>query len=313
MRLIDIKQNIDIAKASFNPSFTVSNNNYYIGNILETKKAIDALIKVHILSTNQNDLENKFLNVFQSSFTDTVFVSSTQHSSFETISIRIRNVIDAFSLWIDDYITTDENDTTINIKLPQIHVLSDLSDVVILLEKSLNGISTINGGGEVKVEQLDHGSLWIIIAVCSTQIVKAMVTAINSALDIAKKKIELDQAKEILKRTKMENDAIENLIKIQKNVIEQMIEEQVRSIKYKKPEDANGLTEAEQKNRYAKSLTELTKLIAAGTEFHPALCASSEIQDSFPDFKQIAHREPLVELPHQEKNDKYKNKGKQPS
>lgn len=65
----------------------------------------------------------------------------------------------------------------------------DLSEKISLLEKSLNGISTINGGSEVKVEQLDHGSLWIIIAVCSTQIVKALIIAINSALDIAKKRL----------------------------------------------------------------------------------------------------------------------------
>ena len=130
----------------------------------------------------------------------------------------------------------------------------------------------------MKVEQLDHGSLWIIIAVCSTQIVKALIIAINSALDIAKKKIELDQAKEILKRTQMENGAIENLINIQEKVIEQLIQEQVESAKYKKPEDANGLTEAEQKNRYTKSLTELTK--------------------------QLERQSPLPELPRQEKDDK---------
>ena len=217
-------------------------------------------------------------------------------------------MITTLSLWLNDYLTTDETDTTINIKLPSVSGLSDFSEVINLLEKSLNGISTINGGGEIKVEQLDHGSLWIIIAVCSTQIVKAMVAAINCAHDIAKKKIELDQAKEILKRTQMENGAIENLINIQEKVIEQLIQEQVESTKYKKPEDANGLTEAEQKNRYTKSLTELTKLIVAGTEFHPALCASSEIQDSFPNFKQLERQGPLPELPRQEKDDKNNTK-----
>lgn len=303
MRLIDIKQNIDIAKKSFNPTFPASNGNYYVSNILETKKGIDALIKAHILPTHGTD-EEEFLNVIQSAFTDTVFVSSSQQSSFVNFSNRLKFLIATFSIWIDGYITTDEKDTTINIKLPQINGLSDLSEKISLLEKSLNGISTINGGSEVKVEQLDHGSLWIIIAVCSTQIVKALIIAINSALDIAKKKIELDQAKEILKRTQMENGAIENLINIQEKVIEQLIQEQVESTKYKKPEDANGLTEAEQKNRYTKSLTELTKLIVAGTEFYPALCASSEIQDSFPSFKQLERQGPLPELPRQEKDDK---------
>ena len=307
MRLIDIKQNIDIAKEFFTPSFPNSNGNYYVDNILKTKKAIEALIKIHILPTNVED-EKVFIDVIQSAFTNRIIVNSSQQSDFIKVSTKIRYMITTLSLWLNDYLTTDETDTTINIKLPSVSGLSDFSEIINLLEKSLNGISTINGGGELKVEQLDHGSLWIIIAVCSTQIVKAMVTAINCALDIAKKKIELDQAKEILKRTQMENGAIENLINIQEKVIEQLIQEQVESTKYKKPEDANGLTEAEQKNRYTKSLTELTKLIVAGTEFHPALCTSSEIQDSFPNFKQLEHQGPLPELPRQEKDDKNNTK-----
>lgn len=300
MRLIDIKQYIDTANEFYNPSFPASNGNYYIDGVLNTKVAINALIKSCILPVATE--EQEFLDVILSSFTDRVIVDSSQQASFAKVSAKIRFMINAFSCWLNGYLTTDETDTTINIKLPQLNGLSDLSEVVMLLEKSLNGISTINGGSEVKVEQLDHGSLWVIIAVCSPQIVKAIVAAINGALDIAKKNIELEQAKEILRRAKMENDAIENLMKMQKSVIEQLIEEQANNTEYKQPENANGLTEAEQRNRYAKSLGELTKLIVAGTEFHPALCASSEIQQIFPNFKQIVHRGSLTELPRQKKD-----------
>ena len=166
MRLIDIKQNIDIAKEFFTPSFPNSNGNYYVDNILKTKKAIEALIKIHILPTNVED-EKVFIDVIQSAFTNRIIVNSSQQSDFIKVSTKIRYMITTLSLWLNDYLTTDETDTTINIKLPSVSGLSDFSEIINLLEKSLNGISTINGGGEIKVEQLDHGSLWIIIAVCS--------------------------------------------------------------------------------------------------------------------------------------------------
>lgn len=63
---------------------------------------------------------------------------------------------------------------TINIKLPQTNELREFSITIDLLERALSEISIINGGGEIKIEQLDHGSLWIIISVCSMQIVKAI-------------------------------------------------------------------------------------------------------------------------------------------
>lgn len=307
MRLIDIKQRITIAYDNFDLKLSSSNGNYYVDNVLKSKKAINALVECGILPSNYGK-EQLLLDAIQSSFTDRILVDSNTYNIFVSISKHISYMLNCLHGWIDEYVKTEETDTTLNIKLPSVNGFSDFSEIVSLLEKSLNGISTINGGSEIKIEQLDHGSLWIIIAVCSTKIVKAMVTAINSALDIAKKKIELDQAKEILRRTQMENDAIENLMNIQKKVIEQLIQEQVENTKYEKPEDANGLTEAEQKNRYTKSLTELTKLIVAGTEFHPALCASSEIQDSFPNFKQLERHGSLTELPRQEKDDKDNNK-----
>lgn len=306
MRLIDIKKYINIAYNNFDLKFSVSDN-YYIDNILQSKIAINALIESKILPSGYEN-EESLLNIIQSSFTDKIRVNSSIYSTYETISKHIFYMINCLHGWIDEYVKTEETDTTLNIKLPPINDLSDLSDTISLLEKSLNSISTINGGGKIKVEQLDHGSLWVIIAACSQNILVAIIAAINSALDIAKKKIELDQAKEILKRTKIENDAIENLVKLQKHVIAQLIEEQAENTNYKIPEEANGLTEGEQKNRYKKSLEELTQLIAAGTEFHPALCASSEIQNSFPDFKQIVHQGPLTELPREEKGDKNNTK-----
>ena len=137
MRLIDIKQNIDIAKEFFTPSFPSSNGNYYVDNVLKTKKAIEALIKIHILPTNVED-EKVFIDVIQSAFTNRIIVNSSQQSDFIKVSTKIRYMITTLSLWLNDYLTTDETDTSINIKLPSVSGLSDFSEVINLLEKSFN-------------------------------------------------------------------------------------------------------------------------------------------------------------------------------
>ena len=74
-------ENIDIAKEFFTPSFPSSNGNYYVDNVLKTKKAIEALIKIHILPTNVED-EKVFIDVIQSAFTNRIIVNSSQQSDF---------------------------------------------------------------------------------------------------------------------------------------------------------------------------------------------------------------------------------------
>lgn len=176
--------------------------------------------------------------------------------------------------WINNYVTTEETEKTINIKLPQTNELREFSITIDLLERALSEISIINGGGEIKIEQLDHGSLWIIISVCSMQIVKAISKATNAALDIAKKKVELDLMKETLKRSKIETQAIESYVKLQETIINQLLQEYSEQLEDQKEEDSNGLAKAERRNRYKKALDELTTLISAGAEFHPSLTAA---------------------------------------
>ena len=49
MRLLDIKRYINIAYENFDPKFSTSGSYYYLDNILQTKKAIKALLDSGIL------------------------------------------------------------------------------------------------------------------------------------------------------------------------------------------------------------------------------------------------------------------------
>ena len=138
------------------------------------------------------DSDDDLLAQINASITNRFILNGIQNEAYKTLFDRLSYSIVMLHQWINNYVTTEETEKTINIKLPQTNELREFSITIDLLERTLSEISIINGGGEIKIEQLDHGSLWIIISVCSMQIVKAISKAANAALDIAKKKVELD-------------------------------------------------------------------------------------------------------------------------
>ena len=288
MRLVDIKRSINIAFENFHPKFSSNNTGtYYIDDIQKVKVAIRELDHIGFLHIK-----------------DSFILNGIQNEAYKTLFDRLSYSIVMLHQWINNYVTTEETEKTINIKLPQTNELREFSITIDLLERALSEISIINGGGEIKIEQLDHGSLWIIISVCSMQIVKAISKAANAALDIAKKKVELDLMKETLKRSKIETQAIESYVKLQKTIINQLLQEYSEQLEDQKEEDSNGLAKAERRNRYKKALDELTTLISAGAEFHPSLTAAQEIIDEFPKFDhQVEFKTPIADLPRNKEDD----------
>lgn len=312
MRLIELKSKIDFAYENFDLKLSNSNGSYFIENVLKCKDAIGALIDSHILPSGY-EKEDVFISIIQSSFTSRIIVDNATYNSFLAISNRIKYMLGCLHGWMTKYIDSEETDTTINIKLPKLKKLEDFSIIINLLESSLNEISKIHGGNEVVIERVDHGSIWIAVAVGTA--FKFIVKALKDAFDIAQKKVELDQAKELLKRTKLENKAIENFSAVQEAFTNALLDEYSSKITAKDEKEVNGLTKSERTMRYKKALKELTQLISSGTEFHPALLASQEIINAFPKFHdQIALKAPIAELPRnndKEVNDSEKIKDKE--
>lgn len=310
MRLTDIKRQLFIAEEKFKPQFSNDSYGYYIKNVLSTKDALRILKDCGFFPVSGYDFSEQFYQIISSSFTDRIIVDSNQYKNFSIASDRIKYMIVSLCGWLSGYITDEEDENTISIKLPNIDYISDLSLVIDMLEKSLSSISVINGGGEIKVKQVEHGSIWVVIAVCSVRIVKAIAVAVNSALDIAKKKVELDLAKETLRKSQIENQALENLVSLQKELIRKLIEEESNNLEDVSSEEANGLTSSERRNRYRKALSELTDLVMSGTEFHPAVSASRDIIEQFPNFTKqgIVLKSPVAKLPRNNEIEKYDTK-----
>lgn len=308
MRLIDIKRSVNIAFGNFEIKNDSSNGNYYIRNIQKLKIALTELSKIQFIVLENQEIYRLITN----SVTDVLIMDGNQYNKHNDVLVKLQFSIYLLHNWINIYVPTEETDEKIiNIKLPNIDDLGSLSMTVSLLEESLSAISTINGGEVVRVKQLDHGSLWIIIAVCSIRIVKAIGKAAEIALEIAKKKVELDNAKEAVRRAKIQNDMIESLNKMHQAAINQILDEKATELGDEEVQSETGLSKTERIGRYKKVLKELTMLISAGTEFHPALLASQEIIDEFPNFKnQLEVKSAIAQLSNNDDSENKVNENK---
>lgn len=292
MRLIELKKSIDFAYENYSYEIqeTANSNTKQFLNIDKVRIVLRELVKVGLI----DELDDNY-NFLLSLYSDKVLVDINKHPRILTQMSELKATIALLHSWLEKYITTEETDTTINIKLPQVTKLRDLSVLINLLESSFNQISEINDKEEVKVERLDHGSLWVVVSVGAA--IKVIAKAINDALDIAKKKVELDQTKELLRRSKLENSSIERFVEMQQKVIEELLTDYSSKVEDSEKE-VKGLSVSERQMRYKKALKELTQLICAGTEFHPSLLASQEVLDSFPKYEnQITFKAPIGELP----------------
>lgn len=293
MRLIELKKSIDFAydNYSYDIQETSSSNTKQFSNMDNVRIVLEELVKVGLV--DESDSNYSFL---LSLYSDKVLVDINKHPRILTQMSELKASITLLHNWLEKYVVVEETDTSINIKLPELKKLEYFSTIIDLLENSLNEISRIHGGSEIIIERVDHGSIWIVVAVGTA--FKFITKAIKDAFDIAQKKVELDQAKELLKRTKLENKAIENFSLAQEAAIEVLLDDYSSQITAKDEKDANGLSKEERRMRYKKALKELTQLIGSGTEFHPALLASQEVIDSFPKFQnQISLKAPIAELP----------------
>lgn len=127
MRLIDIKRSINIAFENFHPKFSSNNTNntYYIDDIQKVKVAIRELD--HIGFLHIKDSNDDLLAQINASITNRFILNGTQNEAYKTLFDKLSYSIVMLHQWINNYVTTEETETTINIKLPQIDNLKDFA------------------------------------------------------------------------------------------------------------------------------------------------------------------------------------------
>ena len=300
MRLLDIKRYINIAYENFEPKFSNNGNYYYLDNILQTKKAIMALHDSGIM----NYTDSAFSAQIATSLTDRFILEVRQYNIFRSESTNIKYVINVMYKWLGEYVPTEETETIINIKLPQINTLSDFAASAGCIKKALSQLIP-EVGGNINVKQLDHGSYWLIIDVGTIEAVALVGALAAAAYRIAVKIISIRKSIEELKSIRLDNQLKELQIE-EKEYIKAKAKEEAERINQEqfgntKDEDPANFNERD--GRISVSIEEFVKIIRAGGEIHQSLEAPKTVSELYPQYNTSLSFTPIALLSGQEKND----------
>lgn len=177
----------------------------------------------------------------------------------------------------------NENINSINIKLPQINDFDELSKVSRELHISLTQVLYNEEiKGETKIVSVQNGSIWFNVYVGETAVIVAASIAWAAAV-IYKKIQEGKLLEQQVRALQVKNESLEDVLKAQKNETNLMIQaesEHIQSEHFK-------LNAADNIERIKNSISVFADLIGKGAEIHPALVATENISNLFPDVSKL--------------------------
>lgn len=278
MRLLDIKRNICIAYEEFEYTQDTYNSLYRINNIQGIKLALQEMQKSGFYKREQSALIENIL----SSHSDYMLFNADQINYAINELKRIKGTIETFYYWVKEYLSDDEDDTTINIKLPTLCKIDDLTKASTIINKALSqSVSEI--GGEVKIKHLDYGSSWIIITLGTALAANLAVTLANAAFTIAQKYFGIKMMQQQYERYNMGTEILRTV----KEANEKIIAVEIRTLAENVEKEFYPESDNERIERIRVSISEMAKLIELGGEVHPSLIAASNNEIKSPDYKSL--------------------------
>lgn len=273
MRLIDIKRSINIAFENFHPKFSSNNTGiYYIDDIQKLKVAIRELN--HIGFLHIKDSNDDLLAEINASITNRFILNAGQNEAYKTLFDKLSYSIVMLHQWINNYVTTEETEETINIKLPKINSIEDILKSCTIINKSLS-LVVAEIGGNVTVKQFDYGSSWIIVSAGTGIAAGLIMTIAKTAFYLAKKYYGIKLMTREYERYKMANEMIKSLKETNEMIIKDELAKLAEEVEKKYyPESDN-----QRLGRIRVAIMEMHKLIELGGEVHPALILKESKDD----------------------------------
>lgn len=283
MRLLDIKRNINIAYENFNPVYTNGNAaSYYLDNVLNLKKAIQALYDSNILVFSETEIN--IYSLIMSSITDCLILDGNQYTLFKRELEKLNYTISVLHSWINRYVPTEETDDIINIKLPAIQNMSLLTKSCSIIDKALTQ-SVSEFGGEVKFKQLDYGSSWITLSVATSAAAAFVMGLAKVTFYIIKKYYNIKLMQKEYERYGMVNDMLKTLKEYNEQIIKEEINKKAQEVEKEYYKDQP--SDPERVGRLRNSINELIKLIELGGEIHPSALLEESTENKI-DYKLLS-------------------------
>lgn len=195
----------------------------------------------------------------------------------ETLLESVKGILSLLEAQIVD--TVEEN--TIDVKFIKIDDLDELEKVAGLLKRSF-AIPAYELDGKITVENLEKGSIWIILGVISASsiLMKMCANLIWAAVVVNNRYEETKITQEHVRTIKLKNDLIEAIVEHQKQHLDSFKESEATAI-------ANEFIPnptPEKIQQLKMSIESISLLIDKGAQFYPSIKAPEEVKQLFPDF-----------------------------
>lgn len=181
-------------------------------------------------------------------------------------------------------ISPEENKDSVSIKLPNVNDFEDLSRFSSDFQKVLSQ-SIINEeiGGKIEISNVENGSIWLDVFLGTSAAVTLVGGLAWSGAVIFKKIQEGRILEKQVQALDIKNEGLKEIQEKQKIQLDQLIEMEAKHLfdenfKEKSPE---------QVERLKHSVKLMAELLDKGAEVHPALQAPENVNNLFPDFKNI--------------------------
>ncbi|GAB3881492.1 hypothetical protein [Spirosoma agri] len=177
---------------------------------------------------------------------------------------------------------TEATEESLDVELKHIDSLEELEKAANLLRRSFN-TPVLEIGGQVTVEKVDSGSVWITLGIIGAagMALKLCANLIWAAVAIQNKAREGKVFIEHARTLEIKNDYLEMLIEAERKKIQLIEEGEAQHIisMYMADKDSPNLN-----NNMRGSIEAIGALIEKGAQFYPSIKASDEIKPLFPDF-----------------------------
>lgn len=294
MKLSTIKSTIDklLPKLQSLPRANIGQTTARITGLIDFKNAINELSDLElfddeIVALSNTPVMHKNSNVVEVN-------QSQERQFFESVNLLVKSM-SYLSKSIEKVLDIQENadDNSVFVKLPNTKNLEELSKDIEVFNKifSLTILdSKING--EVTLQNVEPGSIWLKIFVRSTMAVSFIGGLAWSSAVVYKKVQEAKLIEQIVNQKKLETEQKEAALKASKLLIDLMIEAEAENL-YHTYYDS-GEFDHEQLERIKVSIKMLSEEIYKGAEINPALTAPEEVSNLFPDMKALPSLESKI-------------------
>ena len=281
MRLIDIKQciNIEFDNLDFKVSEIGGGNSKRYG-VQKFRIVLLQLSKAGFVRREDFKFYDDIVNAVN---TDSLTYPSSNYIG--DYIVKISYLVKLLHYWINEFLPVEQDDETVNIKLPKINNFDVLNKVANELRLAFSSVISEYEGGKIEIVQFDHGSFWCVIKV-GTALLLFTGLAWAGAV-VAKKTIECRSAYEVYRNASARNEMLEELKRLNKAQIDIVVTQEAKLIQ----QEHFNKEDHEQLERIKNSILNISELILKGTEIQPAIAAPEDVKNLFPDFSCL----PLIE------------------